>query len=214
VQLGDVVGIAVERSPALVIALLALMKCGAAYVPLDPAYPAERLEFMLADAGAKLLLASTPAALATTATVLAIDEALGQARSYSDQEPAALPDSQQVLYRPLPLKVLCGGEALPLELAGRLLARSQAVWNLYGPTETTIWSSAKQMNRADTEVTIGRPIANTQFYILDEHGRPTAPGTPGELCIAGDGVAIGYLNRPALTAEKFVANPFANQPGE
>jgi amino acid adenylation domain-containing protein len=321
VQLGDVVAIAIERSPALVIALLALMKCGAAYVPLDPAYPAERLEFMLADAGAKLLLASTPAALATTATVLAIDEALGQARSYSDQEPTALPDSQQVLYvlytsgstgkpkgveithrnavnflysmqqapgitaddkllaittisfdiaglelylplvsgatvvladafaakdgqellrlieaekitimqatpsswrlmldagwqQPLPLKVLCGGEALPLELAGRLLARSQAVWNLYGPTETTIWSSVKQMNRADTEVTIGRPIANTQFYMLDEHGRPTAPGAPGELCIAGDGVALGYLNRPALTAEKFVANPFASQPGE
>ncbi|RZK59633.1 MAG: non-ribosomal peptide synthetase, partial [Hymenobacter sp.] len=85
--------------------------------------------------------------------------------------------------------------------------------NLYGPTETTIWSSVQQLSIAASEVTIGRPIANTQFYILDEHGRPVAPGTPGELCIAGDGVGRGYLNRPALTAEKFTADPFVGQPG-
>jgi amino acid adenylation domain-containing protein len=320
VQPGDVVAIAVERSPALVVSLLATMKCGAAYVPLDPSYPAERLGFMLTDSGAKFLLASAPAALVTTATVLSIKEALESAKHHSDQEPAAMVGSHELLYvlytsgstgkpkgvqvshrnavnflwsmrqapgigpadrmlaittisfdiaglelflplvsgaavvladafaakdgaellrlvadehitllqatpsswrmmldagwqQPLPLTALSGGEALSRELAGRLLARTKAVWNMYGPTETTVWSTIKQVTQVEEEISVGRPIANTQVYVLDEHNRPADVGAVGELCIGGDGVARGYLNRPALTAEKFIANPFAEEPG-
>jgi amino acid adenylation domain-containing protein len=322
VQAGDTVAVAVERSPELLIVLLATMKCGAAYVPLDPTFPHERLTFMLTDSGAKLLLASVPSAVpfATPVEAISLQEALSNAQSYSDQELLAPADSQQLLYVlytsgstgkpkgvqithrnvvnflssmqqepgisaadkllaittisfdiaglelylplvsgatlvlaeakttkdgeallrliqkeevtvmqatpatwrmmldagwtiPLPLKVLCGGEALPQELANRLLAKCESVWNMYGPTETTIWSSVKKLSASDKEITIGRPIANTQFYVLDEHQRPVPAGGVGELCIAGDGVALGYRHRPALTAEKFVANPFAIQPG-
>jgi amino acid adenylation domain-containing protein len=322
VQVGDTVAVAVERSPELIIVLLATMKCGAAYVPLDPMFPHERLAFMLTDSAAKLLLASVPFAVpfATSVEAISLEEALNNARSYPDQELPALADSQQLLYvlytsgstgkpkgvqithrnvvnflcsmqqepgitaadnllvittisfdiaglelylplisgatlvlaetqttkdgeallrliqqkevtimqatpatwrmmleagwkNPLPLKALCGGEALPLELANRLLSKCESLWNMYGPTETTIWSSVKKLSAADQDITIGRPIANTQFYVLDEHQRPVAAGGIGELCIAGDGVAQGYLHRPALTAEKFIANPFAVQPG-
>jgi amino acid adenylation domain-containing protein len=105
------------------------------------------------------------------------------------------------------LKILCGGEALPRELADRLLATGAELWNMYGPTETTIWSSVSKV--AETgPVTIGRPIGNTQMYIVDEQLRPVPVGVPGELCISGDGVAKGYFKRPELTGERFVANPF------
>jgi amino acid adenylation domain-containing protein len=320
VQPGDVVAIAVERSPALVVSLLATMKCGATYVPLDPSYPAERLGFMLTDSGAKFLLASAPASLITTVTVLSIKEALESARHHSDQEPAAVVGSHELLYvlytsgstgkpkgvqvthrnavnflwsmrqapgigpddrllaittisfdiaglelflplvsgaavvladafaakdgaellrlvaderitllqatpsswrmmldagwqQQLPLTALSGGEALSRELAGRLLPRTKALWNMYGPTETTVWSTIKQVTQVEEEVSVGRPIANTQVYVLDEHGRPAGVGTVGELCIGGDGVARGYLNRPDHMAEKFVANPFMEEPG-
>ncbi|HEX8350320.1 MAG TPA: non-ribosomal peptide synthetase, partial [Hymenobacter sp.] len=113
----------------------------------------------------------------------------------------------------LPLKALCGGEALPAELAERLIAKCESVWNMYGPTETTIWSSVKHVLSAETPITVGKPIANTQFYVLDEYLKPVEPGKVGELIIAGDGVAQGYLGRPELTAEKFIANPFAAQAG-
>jgi amino acid adenylation domain-containing protein len=110
--------------------------------------------------------------------------------------------------RKSPIKVLCGGEALSTELAQKIVDRSSEVWNVYGPTETTIWSSISRVN-LDEEITIGRPIANTQFYILDEYLNPVPDGATGEICIGGDGVAKGYLNRPDLTNEKFVSNPFA-----
>lgn len=117
------------------------------------------------------------------------------------------------------LKVLCGGEALPLELAHQLLALGVDLWNMYGPTETTIWSSLAHItdNQSDKDahadaskgvITIGRPIANTQIYVLDEHLQPVPIGVPGELHIGGDGVARGYLNRPKLTNERFIRNPF------
>jgi amino acid adenylation domain-containing protein len=109
------------------------------------------------------------------------------------------------------LKVLCGGESLPIDLAQALLDRVPAIWNMYGPTETTIWSTAHRMTTAGTTPSIGRPIANTQIYLLDPYGRPVPVGVPGELHIAGDGLARGYLHRPELTEEKFVANPF--EPG-
>jgi amino acid adenylation domain-containing protein len=110
---------------------------------------------------------------------------------------------------PAKFKMLCGGEALPRELAARLLEGSGALWNLYGPTETTIWSSCGRITDASAPISVGRPIANTQFYVLDAHGEPLPQGVPGELLIGGEGVARGYLQRPELTAEKFLMNPFA-----
>ncbi|MFV8549780.1 amino acid adenylation domain-containing protein, partial [Ralstonia pseudosolanacearum] len=109
------------------------------------------------------------------------------------------------------LKALCGGEALPGELAGRLRARVGRLWNVYGPTETTIWSSAREVDATDAGqgvVPIGRPIANTQMYVLDAYQQPVPLGVTGEIYIGGAGVARGYLNRPELTAERFVVNPF------
>jgi amino acid adenylation domain-containing protein len=108
------------------------------------------------------------------------------------------------------LKILCGGEALPYDLATQLLAKGAAVWNLYGPTETTIWSTVypvKVSQRSKSFVPIGRPIANTQVYLLDSQGQPVPIGIPGELHIGGAGLARGYLNRPELTAAKFIFHP-------
>ncbi len=107
------------------------------------------------------------------------------------------------------VKILCGGEALPLALKQRFVAAGCQVWNMFGPTETTIWSTVKRITE-EGPITIGKPIANTQIYILDKNMNPVPIGVPGELCIAGDGVARGYLNLPELTAEKFVDNPFAD----
>jgi aspartate racemase len=108
------------------------------------------------------------------------------------------------------LKILCGGEALPRELAEELLQRCGSLWNMYGPTETTIWSTAKQIHPGE-EIRIGRPIANTRVYVFDKALEPVPTGVVGELCIGGDGLARGYLDRVELTGEKFVANPF--EPG-
>ena len=106
------------------------------------------------------------------------------------------------------LKVLCGGEALPRELASKLRERVRELWNMYGPTETTIWSTVDRVDTGDEPILIGRPIANTQIYILDDRLRPVPVGIPGELFIAGAGLARGYLNRPQLTSERFLSNPF------
>jgi amino acid adenylation domain-containing protein len=105
------------------------------------------------------------------------------------------------------LKILCGGEALSRELAEQLLTRGLEVWNLYGPTETTIWSTLTKLAPGKGPVSIGRPIANTQVFILDFHLQPVPVGVPGELYIGGKGVARGYLNQPELTAEKFISSP-------
>ena len=110
------------------------------------------------------------------------------------------------------LRVLCGGEAFPADLAERLLATGASIWNVYGPTETTIWSTAHRVTSGDSAVPIGRPIANTRIYVLDVSGEPVPIGVPGELYIGGAGVAKGYLHRPELTAERFVRDPFANRP--
>ncbi|MET9567466.1 amino acid adenylation domain-containing protein [Streptomyces tauricus] len=109
------------------------------------------------------------------------------------------------------LRVLCGGEALPNSLAGALVERTARVWNMYGPTETTIWSACERMSgRAPS---IGVPIANTQVYVLDERLSPVPVGVGGELFIGGAGVTRGYLDRRALTAGRFVADPFAADGG-
>ena len=318
---GDLVGVALERGPDLLVALLAVLQSGAAYLPLDPTYPAERIAFMLSDSGARLLLTSPgglpglaggpprhtlpellaeapvptvaptplpgpddlayllytsgstgqPKGVAIThrnvvnfltsmqrepgitasdrllaITTISFDiaglelflpllsgAAVVLADAYTTRDGRALlhlleaeritllqatPSTWQLLLaagweRPLPLVALCGGERLPLDLARQLLARCRALWNMYGPTETTIWSSVQRINADDELVTVGRPIANTQFYVLDAQLELVAPGTAGELYIGGEGVGRGYWQRPALTAERFVADPFAPAPG-
>ncbi|WP_020389231.1 AMP-binding protein [Kribbella catacumbae] len=104
--------------------------------------------------------------------------------------------------------MLCGGEALPRDLADALLEHADTVWNLYGPTETTIWSTVARVQPGG-DITIGTPIANTTCHVLDRQLRLLPPGVPGELYIGGDGVARGYRNRPDLSAERFVPDPFA-----
>ena len=105
-------------------------------------------------------------------------------------------------------KMLCGGEPLSRELADDLLAHGGELWNMYGPTETTIWSSCAKIDRGADPIMVGTPIANTQFYVLDRAERPVPLESLGELHIAGEGVALGYVNAPELEAQRFVPNPF------
>ncbi len=111
------------------------------------------------------------------------------------------------------LTLLCGGEALPRPLAGELRRRGAALWNLYGPTETTIWSLAARVEEGSGEVPIGRPLANTQAHVLDAHLQPLPAGLPGELYLGGAGLARGYFGLPAETAERFVPDPWGSEPG-
>ncbi|HEY3323839.1 MAG TPA: amino acid adenylation domain-containing protein [Planctomycetota bacterium] len=315
----SVVPMCVERSIEMVVALLGILKAGGAYLPLDPAHPKERLEFVLRDCGAQIVL-SHKAALASVpqsgARVIRIDEpapttvpeprdpmtaqrsgpentayvmytsgstgkpkgvliahrsaanllacvaretgctekdrllaittisfdiatlemflplmtgarlivapraACADSRLLTkliDSSGATLLQATPVTWRMLleagwagspNLRALVGGEALSSELALQLAERTAACWNVYGPTETTIWSTAAKLKRGDKQVTIGRPLDNTQIYLLDRQRQPVPIGVPGELYIAGAGVAKGYLNRPELTAERFVVNPF------
>jgi len=319
---GTLVGVCVERSPQMVVALLGVLKAGAAYVPLDPTYPSDRVAFMLADSHAPLLLteSSLRAGLPDFGGVmLALDEdwptiakhsgddlltaPSGDDRAYviytsgstgkpkgvqiphralvnfllsMQREPGLTADDRLLavttlsfdiagleLYLPLitgarivvaerelasdgerlleaiqahgisvmqatpatwrlmlaagwsarlALKALCGGEALPRGLAETLLGRTAELWNLYGPTETTVWSTAYRVaagpHQQAATVPVGRPIDNTQAYILDERRQLVPPGVVGELYLGGVGVALGYLNRPELTLERFVPDPF------
>ena len=317
------VAIYLERSVEMVIGLLAILKSGSAYLPLDPIYPSERLEFMLQDSGALILLteekllgsisrckaqpvcidADWPAVcrestdnpvvafgpdnlayviytsgstgrpkgvqvlqrgvvnflksmqhepgissrdILLSVTTLSFDiagleillplvsgalvvivssevasdglrlaEAIHQNRATMMQ---ATPATWQMLVSTgwkgtSGLKVLCGGDSLSAELAVQLLERSASVWNLYGPTETTIWSTIYPISSKEQPVAIGRPIANTRVYIVDTHLQPVPFGVPGELLIGGYGLAKGYLNQPELTAEKFIPDPFSMEPG-
>ncbi|HKN83795.1 MAG TPA: alpha/beta fold hydrolase, partial [Pyrinomonadaceae bacterium] len=105
-----------------------------------------------------------------------------------------------------------GAEALTRELADQLLERSREVWNLYGPTESSIWTTVYKVERGEGPISIGRPVANSQVYLLDKNLQPVPLGVPGELHIGSVGMARGYLNRPELTAEKFIPNPFSSDP--
>lgn len=318
IGVGSLVGVGVDRTTDMLVALLGVLKSGAAYVPLDPAYPRTRLQQMIGDAGLALLLgdaASLPLLPAGDTPVLDV----GAAEAFAAEPSSALPvsagpdDIAYVIYtsgttgRPkgvrvphralanllwsmretpglgpedvlvavttlsfdiaalelfLPLlvgarlvvarreeaadghaleallrrsgatvmqatpvtwqllveagweqklRMLCGGEALPRKLADQLLARGGALWNMYGPTETTIWSCVGEV-AADGPVMIGPPIANTSLYIVNDALELAPPGAIGELFIGGAGVANGYLNRPDLTAERFLADPFRDGP--
>jgi len=318
-------GVCMERSLEMLIALLGVFKAGAAYVPLDPAFPEARLAYMLQDAqivvllttqltidnlqlsiaNCKLVLLDTDwneisrestiapentAAPENLAYVIYTSGSTGKPKGVAIPHLALvnfLASMQQTpgmaandvllsvttlsfdiagleLYLPLlvggrvvlasrevtrdaaklialiqtsnatvmqatpatwrmlldadwsgsaSLKILAGGEAVPKELVERLLPKGASLWNMYGPTETTIWSTTGQLAEKNSTITIGRPIANTQIYLLDERMRPAPIGIAGALQIGGDGVARGYLNRPELTAEKFVPNLYAESPG-
>lgn len=322
VQTGDVIGLAADRSAEMLISLIGILKAGAVYVPLDPEYPGERVEFMLDDSSAKILLISRAHQdrYESKAKEFVLEEIWPQLQQYhkapvienigpdnlayilytsgstgkpkgvkithgnlvnfltsmlhlpginendrllaittisfdiaglelylplisgaeifiADHEQAkdgrlllnlmkeqeitimqATPSSWQMIIdsgwdKKLNIKVLCGGEALPKELAQELLKRSAQLWNMYGPTETTIWSTIKQITAGGQTPSIGTPINHTQIYIMDESARPLPPGVEGEIYIGGLGVAEGYLNRPELTAEKFVPDPYSGIPG-
>jgi len=339
---GDIVALLLERTPTMLAALLGSLAVGATYVPLDPGFPASRLAFMLADAGAKVVITdqvvasssggggggngsgsgSNGAELAELALdparVLRVDELAGLAAPAAPPYVVAGPDDAAYLIytsgstgKPkgvrvpqravvnflasmreqpglteddrlvavttlsfdiamlellLPLvvgaevilatreqatdgaqlrglleqhratvmqatpatwrllleagwrggaefKALCGGEALPPELAEALLYRVGFLWNMYGPTETTVWSTCGRIELGQGSVSIGRPIDNTQVWILDEAGALVPIGMPGELYIGGDGVALGYHARPELTNERFVPDRFSQRPG-
>ncbi|WP_164551865.1 non-ribosomal peptide synthetase [Streptomyces sp. WAC 01529] len=316
----QLVAVALRRSADLLVALLAVLKTGAAYLPLDPEHPLDRIEYTLDDARPALglvtsetegLLAGTdvpllvldadatqaalsaaptsapvaacapdnpayviytsgstgrpkgvvvphgaltnflddmghrfgltPADRLLAVTTVSFDIAglelylpllSGAAVVIADRDtvrdPAALlrlarqtgadivqatPSLWQALVTADPdglrgLRVLAGGEALPQSLADRLRPLAGRVTNLYGPTETTIWSTAADLTHAEGAPSIGGPIRNTQVYVLDERLAPVPPGVPGELYIAGAGVVRGYHDRPGLTSERFVACPF------
>jgi amino acid adenylation domain-containing protein len=318
------VGLCVERSLEMVIGLLAILKSGGAYLPLDPAFPSERLAFILQDAKVPVLItqesllgnlpvqanqfravcidaelssfkgesefdlrqlsstedlayvlytsgstgkpkgvqiphralvnflwsmASAPGftaadvlvAVTTTSfdiaglelwlplmvggtVVIADNETARSGKRLAEElerSGATMLQATPMTWRLLlesgwkgcpQLKALCGGEAWGADLAQALLPKCASLWNMYGPTETTIWSAATRVEKAETPF-IGKPIANTQFYVLDARLQPVPLGVPGELHIGGDGVARGYLNRPELTAEKFVSDPFSSRPG-
>lgn len=312
-----VVGLYMEPSVNALIALLGILKAGAAYVPLDPSYPDDRLIYIASDAGMSTMLADREPPPGLSASVPAIQRlewaSLAECPAVNPVTPSECPsrpayviytsgstgkpkgvrikhssvvnflasmqrapgfDAHDVLLSVtslsfdivglellLPLvtgarveiagrnvaadpeqlkarlqmgdvtvmqatpttwkmligagwhgqrglRVLCGGEALSRPLADALLERSDSVWNLYGPTETTIWSAVDRVRPGERTVPIGRPIANTQIYILNSALQPAPVGVPGDLYIGGDGLAMDYYNRPELTAEKFIPNPF------
>ncbi len=332
VTVETLVGICIDRSLDMLVGLLGILKAGGVYIPLDPAYPAERLAFMLADSQAGVIVTQQslvqqlePLLPNDRCMLVCIDRDLEAITTQSDEN---LPDviageklayiiytsgstgkpkgvqiahqslsnllnSMQTLlkvsasetflavttisfdiaalelYLPLIVgaklilvsrdtaldgnkllaeisssgatvmqstpatwqmligcglstnhrlkQILSGGEALPRRLSHQLLAVSDEVWNVYGPTETTIWSSAYRVDLTSAVQTslepIGTGIANTQLYILDANLQPVEIGSYGELHIGGMGLARGYLNRPELTAEKFIPHPFSKQPG-
>ena len=316
------VGIYLERSADLIIAILGILKAGSAYVPLDIIYPPERRADIISDSGMQILItqsvlvsAEIPGELAllvldgekesfTAESVINPDNlstaddlayiiytsgstgkpkgveithrnvvncllSFGQQLELSNQDrllavttptfdisvlemflpllhgasvvvPAAsdvydgrilvekilenkisvmqaTPSTWKMMFEAgwqgnASLKVLCGGEAFPLNLAKQLVESCGKVYNMYGPTETTIWSSFSRV-LPDQGITVGHPIANTSLHVLDANLQLVPVGVTGELYIGGDGLARGYHNRPELTAEKFIVNPFSREIG-
>jgi amino acid adenylation domain-containing protein len=304
IRRGDLVGIRTERGLGMVVALLGVLKAGAAYVPLDPSYPADRIAFMIEDSGAKLVIddvdvdgsveqAPSPVLSAQdpndAAYVIFTSGSTGRPKGVQiphagavnfllamQDEPGITADDVvcaittlsfdiSVLELLLPLsvgaravigdratamdgnrlarlvaesgatilqatpaswrmlldagwngdgkiKILCGGEPLPRDLADSLLSRVGELWNVYGPTETTVWSTADRVLAGDA-ITIGRPIRNMRMYVADANMQLVPDGVPGELLIGGIGMAHGYVGRPELTADRFIADPFSEVTG-
>lgn len=310
-------GVMVERSADMVAVLLGVWRAGAAYVPLDPAYPSERLDYMIEHSEMRVLLTQKSIGWQAKGSVRRIDvDEIGNTESaytlavgkrnpsdiayviytsgstgkpkgvqvphsalvnflttMSTQLPGISRDDRLLavttlsfdiagleLWLPLSagatvviadrasvidglellrllreekitflqatpstwrvllaagwegdrnLVALCGGEALPRDLAVELIPRVRVLWNMYGPTETTIWSTVDRVT--SDELTIGKPIGNTQAYVLDAHRQWVPRGSTGELWLGGDGVTCGYLRREDLTRERFVPNPFTKR---
>jgi natural product biosynthesis luciferase-like monooxygenase protein/amino acid adenylation domain-containing protein len=167
--------------------------------------------FLPLVAGARVVIASRDTALDPT---LLAAELSRHAVTILQATPATWRGLLDSGWRGAPgLKALIGGEALPANLAAELLPRIGELWNMYGPTETTIWSTIERITSAQPPISIGRPIANTTIYIVDANRQPVPIGVPGELLIGGAGLARGYFGRPELTAEKFIAHPFDGTEG-
>ena len=322
VSSGVAVGVCLERSVDMVPVLLAVMKAGGCYVPLDPDYPRDRVRFMVEGSGATLVITTTALSdrfSGQSCRVWCLDR---EGHIFSEDNEHNLPSSASghdlayilytsgstgqpkgveiqhrslmnflwsmkrqpgctrgdtilsvttlsfdiaglELYLPLlvggrveivsravatdghklrdtlervqptimqatpatwrllleagwngspSLTALCGGEALPQDLAITLRDRTKALWNMYGPTETTIWSTVERITSDSPEITIGRPIANTDVYVLDPYLQPVPVGVAGEIYIGGDGVARGYHGRVDLTADRFIPHPFSPHP--
>ncbi|MES2703280.1 MAG: amino acid adenylation domain-containing protein [Bacteroidota bacterium] len=316
---GDIVAVAIERSEKTLLSLLAIMKAGAVYLPVDLEYPDSRIEYVITNSAAKFVitehrfrgrfatakelfiedavtamtkLPATDPEVAVTGNdlvyilytsgstgnpkgvqikhkglvnfilsmqqqpgILASDKLLAittisfdiaglelflplisgaqvvlvsrQVAKDADKLLQVMKEEQVTVMQatpstwrmlldagwadPLPVKVLTGGEALPETLAADLLPLCSSLWNMYGPTETTIWSAVDNVTDSRA-VTIGKPINNTPIYILDSDLKPVPAGTAGEIFIGGDGVAHGYINRPEQTKERFLPDPFAADP--
>jgi amino acid adenylation domain-containing protein len=161
------------------------------------------LEFFLALCrGACVVVADEESGLDPTALSRLIEE---ERISFLQSTPSRMTLLLESGWKGRPgMKLLVGGEAVSRDLARRMLATGSEVWNMYGPTETTIWSSVHRIDTADQDPPIGQPIANTRFYILDSMNRPLPPGMPGELGIAGAGLSEGYHGLPDLTGERFI----------
>ncbi|MBI3898384.1 MAG: amino acid adenylation domain-containing protein [Gammaproteobacteria bacterium] len=172
---------------------------------------AERSPFLSSSLRSPLSLVSSPGCSSASC---ARDIRASMRSTRGEGDPAVVAEVMTNGWQALQLTALCGGEALPTELARRLRPRVKALWNLYGPTETTIWSTGLQILASGVATPIepiGRPIANTRIYILDAH-KPVPMGATGEIYIGGTGVSRGYLNRPDLTTERFLPDPFTATP--
>ena len=309
IGVGDIVAFLLPRRSYLLAAMLGALKSGAAYLPIDPDHPQDRIEYMLSDSGAKLciteeniydLLANENShnpnvniernnycyciytsgstgnpkgtllthknvtnyvnnnnnvvhkiiksdyqriiSVTTVGFDIFVTESLlpltngmeillaseSQAKLQSElnsliqaypvdvlqttptKMKSLIADKAQLNYLKQIRVIILGGEALDEVLVRELQEITSAeIYNIYGPTEATVWVTNVRISHAN-DITIGKPVANTQIYIVDKYMEPTPIGVTGELCIAGDCVGVGYLNRPELTAEKFIDNPFGN----
>ncbi len=318
VQKEELIAICLEKKIEMIVGILAVMKCGGAYVPIDPNYPKDRIDYILEDTTSKIILTTTDfnemleaydevevinlddeqvfdtadTSMIKTSNVpsdnlayviytsgstgkpkgvkiehkalsnflfamrdqLGMDQKLkflslttftfdisileffaplvlggklilvGDAASKDPEQISEIIDkSAPNFIQSTPsrwkmmlsnewnpqkeITLLSGGEAISDDLKEQLTSISSQVWNMYGPTETTIWSCMTKLEKG-TDITIGKPIANNQIYILNDQLAPVPMGALGQLCISGLGLSRGYVNRQDLTDEKFVANPF------